>query len=91
MWITYLNEGGHVYGCVVHFRCVLHILALEIVDKRESLLNSGVMEATGIKKAMQDLDNTEISVIEVVIDAHMQIESIMSKICIHLSCLKLYK
>ena len=54
-----------------------YILALEIVDKRDCMLNSGVMEATGIKKAMQDLDNTEIPVIEVVTDAHMQTIYIM--------------
>ncbi|XP_052779482.1 uncharacterized protein LOC128216843 [Mya arenaria] len=54
------------------------IVAMEIVDKRECQLKAGLMEATGFKRALTDLQNT-VNVTEVVTDAHPQISSIMRK------------
>ena len=56
------------------------IIAMEIVDKRECLLKATLLEATGFKKAMTDLDSAGVTVAEVVTDAHPQISSIMSNI-----------
>lgn len=55
------------------------IIAMEIVDKRECLLKATLLEATGFKKAMTDLDSAGVTVAEVVTDAHPQISSIMKK------------
>lgn len=54
------------------------IIAMEIVDKRECSLKATLLEATGFKKAMRDLDSAGVKVVEVVTDAHPQISSIMS-------------
>ena len=56
------------------------ILALEIVDKRECILKSSLLEVTGFRKAMRDLDNAGVNVVEVVTDAHPQISKVMSKL-----------
>ena len=57
-----------------------NILALEIVDKRETDLKSGLMEAKGFAKAMSTLHTDGIDIKEIVTDAHPQISAIMSKI-----------
>ncbi|KAH3809650.1 hypothetical protein DPMN_138025 [Dreissena polymorpha] len=49
------------------------ILALEIVDKRETGLKSGVMEAKGFCRAMEAVKEAGITLKEVVTDANLQI------------------
>ena len=55
------------------------ILALEIVDKRETALKSVLMEAKGFKQAMISIKDAGVELKEVVTDAHPQISKIMSK------------
>lgn len=54
------------------------ILAMEVVDKRETGLKSGTMEAKGFGKAMVTIQEGGVQVKEVVTDAHPQISAIMS-------------
>lgn len=56
-----------------------NILALEVVDKRECNLKSPLMEATGFRRALKDVEEAGINVTQVVTDAHPQIASIMNK------------
>ena len=55
------------------------ILALEVVDKRETNLKSGLMEAKGFVRALESVQRAGKSVKEIVTDAHPQISSLMSK------------
>ncbi|XP_052285951.1 uncharacterized protein LOC127881841 [Dreissena polymorpha] len=55
------------------------ILALEVVDKRETDLKSGLMEAKGFAKAMATLQADGIELKEIVTDAHPKISAIMRK------------
>ncbi|XP_035679337.1 uncharacterized protein LOC118417746 [Branchiostoma floridae] len=53
------------------------IVAIEVVDKRETDRNSSVMEKDGFKKAMDDLLDKGVPITEVCTDAHPQISSLM--------------
>lgn len=55
------------------------ILAMEMIDKRECQLKSGIMEAEGFKRLIASLQAHGVDVQEIVADAHPQISSIMSK------------
>lgn len=54
------------------------ILAMEVVDKRQTGLKSGLMEAKGFAQGMESLQKEGLQVEEMVTDAHPQISSIMS-------------
>lgn len=58
------------------------ILAMEIVDKRETDLKSSTMEAKGFSRAMTALQNGGMTVKEVVTDTHPQISAIISRFTI---------
>lgn len=55
------------------------ILAMEIVDKSESHLKSGTMEAEGFGRSARSLQEQGVVLKEIVTDAHPQISSIMKK------------
>uniref|UniRef100_A0A8C5FP91 THAP-type domain-containing protein n=1 Tax=Gadus morhua TaxID=8049 RepID=A0A8C5FP91_GADMO len=55
------------------------IVALEVVDKRETDRKSAIMEKKGFEKAMDSLLEADVPVKEVCTDAHPQIGSLMSK------------
>ena len=55
------------------------ILAMEVVDKRETGLKSVLMEAKGFSKAMESIRDEGVQLEEIVTDAHPQISSIMRK------------
>ena len=54
------------------------IVALPVVDCRETHLNSVVMEKVGLMRAMSQVMK-KVTVAEVVTDAHPQIRKLMSK------------
>ena len=54
------------------------ILALEVIDKRETQLKSGMMEAEGFRRAVAALHEEGLVVKEIVTDAYPQISAIMS-------------
>lgn len=56
------------------------ILAMEVVDKRETGLKSCLMEAKGFAKAMESIKTEGVQLKEIITDAHPQISSIMSKL-----------
>ena len=55
------------------------IVALEVVDKRETERKSAIMEKKGFEKAMDSLLEADVPVKEVCTDAHPQIGALMSK------------
>lgn len=55
------------------------IVAMEIIDKRETQLKSGQMEVKGFRKTMDDIRGAGVEVTEIVTDAHPQISAIMRK------------
>lgn len=55
------------------------MLAMEIIDKRECQLKSGLMEAEGFRRSIASLQEDGVILQEIVTDAHPQIASIMSK------------
>ena len=57
------------------------IVSLMTLDKRETNLNSSVLENTGFERSMSYLvDQQQLKIKEVVTDAHTQITSTMSKL-----------
>lgn len=58
------------------------IVSLITLDKRQAAGKSGNLEKAGFLKSMNMLAEQEVSVSEVVTDAHMQITAVMSKLSI---------
>lgn len=56
------------------------IMAMTIVDKREVGLKSPNMEKVGLMRGLKELAEQKMKVTELVTDAHIQIESMISKL-----------
>ena len=60
----------------------LDIIDMEIVDKREVSLKSGNMERKGLLRGLEKLKEEDVSVKEVVTDAHSSITTLIRKFII---------
>ena len=54
-------------------------MAMVIVDKREVDLKSPNMEKLGLQRGLQELKDDKINITEIVTDAHVQIEHMISE------------
>ena len=55
------------------------VLSIVCIDKRQTEGKSGAMEAFGFKKALKELMDKGINIVEVVTDGHLGIGALMSK------------